>query len=93
LEAYANLQNLRARYPDIYAADGGFYDAVNPKTGSVGHRRLVLDQSMIMAGLDDAPDRRAAAVLRKGSGGLHGQAVPGLGAHVDPLTGHAGARP
>jgi hypothetical protein len=54
LEAYANLQNLRARYPDIYAADGGFYDAVNPKTGSVGHRRLVLDQSMIMAGLDDA---------------------------------------
>jgi hypothetical protein len=27
---------------------------VNPKTGSIGHRRLVLDQSMIMAGLDDA---------------------------------------
>jgi hypothetical protein len=53
-EAYANLQTLRSRYPDIYTADGGFYDAVNPKTGSVGHRRLVLDQSMIMAGLDDA---------------------------------------
>ena len=25
-------------------------------TGAVGHRRLVLDQSMIMAGLDDALD-------------------------------------
>jgi hypothetical protein len=53
-EAYANLQTLRSRYPGVYASDGGFYDAVNPKTGSVGHRRLVLDQSMIMAGLDDA---------------------------------------
>jgi hypothetical protein len=53
-QAYANLQALRADYPDIYTADGGFYDAVNPETGSVGHRRLVLDQSMIMAALDDA---------------------------------------
>jgi len=25
-------------------------------TGAVGHRRLVLDQSMIMAGIDDALD-------------------------------------
>jgi hypothetical protein len=40
--------------PGIYSPDGGFYDAVNPTTGSVGHRRLVLDQSMIMAALDDA---------------------------------------
>jgi hypothetical protein len=38
----------------VYSPDGGFYDAVNPTTGSVGHRRLVLDQSMIMAALDDA---------------------------------------
>jgi hypothetical protein len=53
-DAYANLQALRAHYPGIYSADGGFYDAVNPTTGSVGHRRLVLDQSMIMAGIDDA---------------------------------------
>jgi hypothetical protein len=53
-DAYANLQRLRADYPGVYNADGGFYDAVNPKTGSIGHRRLVLDQSMIMAGLDDA---------------------------------------
>jgi Putative glucoamylase/Protein of unknown function (DUF3131) len=53
-EAYANLQTLRNRYPGIYTSDGGFYDAVNPVTGEVGHRRLVLDQSMIMAALDDA---------------------------------------
>jgi Putative glucoamylase/Protein of unknown function (DUF3131) len=53
-QAYANLQRLRALYPGIYTSDGGFYDAVNPQTGSVGHRRLVLDQSMIMAAIDDA---------------------------------------
>ncbi|MGH3471279.1 MAG: glucoamylase family protein, partial [Nocardioidaceae bacterium] len=52
--AYANIEKLRALYPDIYSSDGGFYDAVNPATGSVGHRRLVLDQSMIMAALDNA---------------------------------------
>jgi hypothetical protein len=27
---------------------------VNPTTGAVGHRRLVLDQSMIMMSLDNA---------------------------------------
>ena len=53
-QAYANIQRLRRLYPDIYTADGGFYDAVNPTTGAVGHRRLVLDQSMIMAALDNA---------------------------------------
>jgi Putative glucoamylase len=52
--AYANIVKLRRLYPDIYTSDGGFYDAVNPTTGSVGHRRLVLDQSMIMASLDNA---------------------------------------
>jgi hypothetical protein len=26
---------------------------VNPTTGAIGHRRLVLDQSMIMAALDN----------------------------------------
>ena len=52
--AYANIQKLRSLYPDVYTDDGGFYDAVNPSTGQVGHRRLVLDQSMIMAGLDNA---------------------------------------
>jgi hypothetical protein len=58
-EAVANLEALRADFPGIYTADGGFYDAVNPVTGSIGHRRLVLDQSMIMAALDDALDRGA----------------------------------
>ncbi len=53
-QAYANIARLRARYPGSYTADGGFYDAVNPVTGAVGHRRLVLDQSMIMAALDNA---------------------------------------
>jgi Putative glucoamylase len=52
--AAANLAALRSEYPGIYSPDGGFYDAVNPTTGAVGHRRLVLDQSMIMAALDDA---------------------------------------
>jgi len=58
-QAYANLEALRTLYPGIYTSDGGFYDAVNPVTGSIGHRRLVLDQSMIMAGLDDALNRGA----------------------------------
>ena len=58
-EALSNLQMLRSRYPGIYTSDGGFYDAVNPVTGQVGHRRLVLDQSMIMAALDDAINGRA----------------------------------
>jgi hypothetical protein len=54
--AYTNIAKLRALYPGIYTANGGFYDAVNPTTGSVGHRQLVLDQSMIMASLDNALD-------------------------------------
>jgi hypothetical protein len=54
--AYENIARLRALYPDIYSHDGGFYDAVDPSTGAVGHRRLVLDQSMIMAALDNALD-------------------------------------
>jgi hypothetical protein len=54
--AFANIEKLRSLYPDLYTSDGGFYDAVNPVTGSVGHRRLVLDQSMIMAALDNALD-------------------------------------
>ena len=53
-EALSNLEKLRSLYPGIYTSDGGFYDAVNPVTGKVGHRRLVLDQSMIMAAIDDA---------------------------------------
>lgn len=53
-QAYANIEKMRTLYPGSYSADGGFFDAVNPRTGVVGHRRLVLDQSMIMAALDNA---------------------------------------
>jgi Putative glucoamylase/Protein of unknown function (DUF3131) len=56
--ALANIETLRSRYPDLYGV-GGFFDAVNPTTGSVGHRYLVLDQSMIMAALDNALNHRA----------------------------------
>jgi len=54
-QAYANIQALRTLYPGVYGPVG-FFDAVNPTTGAVGHRDLVLDQSMIMAGLDNALD-------------------------------------
>src|SRR6202162_4837985 len=57
-QAYANIQALRTNYPGVYGA-AGFFDAVNPTTGSVGHRILVLDQSMIMAALDNALQNRA----------------------------------
>ena len=56
--ALANIETLRSRYPGVYGVDG-FFDAVNPTTGSVGHRYLVLDQSMIMAALDNALNHRA----------------------------------
>jgi len=57
-QAYANIAALRARYPGVYGPDG-FFDAVNPSTGAIGHRDLVLDQSMIMAALDNALHDRA----------------------------------
>ena len=57
-QAYANIQALRTDYPGVYGPVG-FFDAVNPVTGAVGHRDLVLDQSMIMASLDNALNDRA----------------------------------
>jgi hypothetical protein len=45
-------------FPGVYG-EYGFFDAVNPTTGSIGHRYLVLDQSMIMAALDNALNDRA----------------------------------
>jgi hypothetical protein len=56
--AYANIQRLRRLYPGVYGSRG-FFDAVDPSTGAVGHRILVLDQSMIMASLDNALRNRA----------------------------------
>jgi hypothetical protein len=57
-QAYANISTLRSQCPGVYGVDG-FFDAVNPTTGAVGHRYLVLDQSMIMAALDNALQNRA----------------------------------
>jgi hypothetical protein len=56
--AYENIMKLKTMFPDVYGAQG-FYDALNPTTGAVGHRILVLDQSMIMAALDNALRDRA----------------------------------
>lgn len=56
--AYRNIQKLRTLYPGLYGSHG-FFDAVQPSTGAVGHRILVLDQSMIMASLDNALRNRA----------------------------------
>ncbi|MFL6078240.1 MAG: glucoamylase family protein [Mycobacteriales bacterium] len=57
-QAYANIAALRTRFPGVYGPTG-FFDAVNPTTGAVGHRQLVLDQSMIMVALDNALRDRA----------------------------------
>jgi hypothetical protein len=57
-QAFTNIQRLRTLYPDSYGV-GGFFDAINPVTKAVGHRYLVLDQSMIMASLDNALNDRA----------------------------------
>jgi hypothetical protein len=73
-EAYANITNLRQLYPGLYGPYG-FFDAVNPTTGSVGHRYLVLDHSMIMAALDN--------VLQNGAMQQHFAADP-VGQAVRP---------
>jgi hypothetical protein len=57
-QAFDNIQSLQSRYPRIYG-EYGFFNAVNPATGSIGHRYLVLTQSMIMAALDNALNDRA----------------------------------
>jgi hypothetical protein len=46
-EALANLAKLRSTFPQSYGP-GGFYDAVNVKTGQVARYHLALDQGMIM---------------------------------------------
>jgi hypothetical protein len=57
-QAYANIETLQHLYPGLYGPVG-FFDAVDPTTGSVGQRDLVLDQSVIMAALDNALENRA----------------------------------
>jgi hypothetical protein len=48
-EAIANLRHLTEQY-DIYG-QYGFYDAVDPVSGDVAHKYLVLDQGMIFLAL------------------------------------------
>jgi len=48
-DAIANLRNLIENY-DIYG-QYGFYDAVDPVSGEVAHKYLVLDQGMIFLAL------------------------------------------
>lgn len=50
-----NIQTLLADYPQVYGPYG-FYDALDPTTGAVGHRYLVLDQAMILTALNNALD-------------------------------------
>jgi hypothetical protein len=51
-QAYRNITTLRQRFPGVYGRYG-FYDSVNPTTGQMTHRYLDLDQSMVMAALDE----------------------------------------
>ncbi len=46
-----NLRRLIDRY-DIYG-EYGFYDAVNPETGTVAYRYLALDQAMILVAINN----------------------------------------
>jgi hypothetical protein len=51
-QAWDNIQRMLSQFPQVYGPYG-FFDALDPVTGSVAHRYLDLDQSMIMAALDD----------------------------------------
>ena len=51
-EALKNLAKIRKDF-DAYGP-GGFYDAINVKTGQMSERHLSLDQGMIMAALGNA---------------------------------------
>ena len=56
--AVANIDAIMSRFPQVYGSRG-FFDALNPTTGAVGHRMLVLDQSMILASLANALNNRS----------------------------------
>ncbi|MGQ4363552.1 glucoamylase family protein [Streptomyces sp. SAS_272] len=51
--AYRNIEQLQKSYPQVYGPYG-FYDALDPVTGTVGHRYLALDHGMILAALNNA---------------------------------------
>lgn len=52
-QAFANIRALVHDYPSI-VGPYGLFDAVDPTTGIVAPRYLVLDQGMVMAGIADA---------------------------------------
>lgn len=51
-QSFRNIEKLMSM-PQVYG-QYGFYDSVDPLTGVVAPRYLVLDQGIIMAGIDDA---------------------------------------
>ncbi|MHB8312659.1 MAG: glucoamylase family protein [Candidatus Dormibacteria bacterium] len=52
-QAFRNIERLARDYPAL-VGPYGLYDSVNPTTGVVAPRYLVLDEGMILAGIDDA---------------------------------------
>ncbi len=52
-QAYANITTIAHDYPGIVGPDG-FFDSLDPTTGTVAPRYLALDQGMVLAGVDDA---------------------------------------
>ncbi|MDR0297406.1 MAG: DUF3131 domain-containing protein [Streptococcaceae bacterium] len=56
-QAQANLTKMATEYDMV--GKYGFYDSINPKTATVTHSYLALDEGMIMASLDNALDNNA----------------------------------
>lgn len=51
--AFRNIETMRTDFPQSYGPYG-FYDSLNPTTGEVAHRYLVLDEAMLFTALDNA---------------------------------------
>jgi hypothetical protein len=51
--AFRNIETMRADFPQSYGPYG-FYDSLNPTTGEVANRYLVLDEGMLFTALDNA---------------------------------------
>jgi hypothetical protein len=51
--AFRNIETMLTDFPQSYGPYG-FYDSLNPTTGQVAHRYLVLDEAMLFTALDNA---------------------------------------
>jgi hypothetical protein len=51
--AFRNIETMLGDFPQSYGPYG-FYDSLNPTTGEVAHRYLVLDEGMLFTALDNA---------------------------------------